>query len=216
MPLTLIIGNKNYSSWSLRPWLLLKQAGILFDEILVPLYEGDYKAELLKYSPNGKVPTLLHDGRAVWESLAIVEYVHELHPEKNLWPQDIKQRAWARTISAEMHSGFSALRNSMHMNLRKSLHGKGRTPEVEKDIQRIFEIWEECRKEFKTSGPFLFGHFTIADAMFAPVVTRFKTYGVELSPMLKGYSETILNLPAMKEWYADSLKEPWTIPAAEV
>ncbi len=214
--LTLIIGNKNYSSWSLRPWLILKYFSIPFQEILIPLYEGDYKNQILKYSSHGKVPALLDGDFCVGESLAIAEYLYDLFPDKNLWPVDIKDRAWARAVSTEMHAGFVSLRSHMPMNFRKSLPGKGRTPEVEKDILRIFQIWEECRKTFHNRGPFLFGSFTIADAMFAPVVTRFQTYGVELSPALKEYSQTILNLPAMQEWLAASAKEPWIIAASEV
>lgn len=214
--LTLIIGNKNYSSWSLRPWLVLKYFNIPFKEILIPLYAGDYKEQILKYSAHGKVPALLHEGLCVGESLAIVEYLHDLFPHKNLWPTDIKHRAWARAVSAEMHAGFAALRSHMPMNCKKSFVNKGRTPEVEKDILRIFKIWEECLKEFGNRGPFLFGPFTIADAMFAPVVTRFKTYGVELSPPLKEYAQTILNLPAMQEWYAAGVEEPWIIAGSEV
>lgn len=210
----LVIGNKNYSSWSLRPWLLLKQSQIPFEEILIPLYEGDYKARLLQHSPNGKVPALIHGKLTVWESLAICEYVAETFGETKLWPRKREDRAWARCAATEMHSGFTQLRTHMPMNLRGSHPGKGRTPEVNADIQRITHLWEECLKEFK--GPFLFGHFTVADAMYAPVVTRFRTYGVKMKPAAAEYCQTILELPAFKEWEAAGIKEPWKIKASEI
>jgi glutathione S-transferase len=212
--LTLIIGNKNYSSWSLRPWLLLKQSKIPFEEILVPLYQDGYKVKLLKYSPHGKVPALIHGQLTIWESLAICEYIAELFPEKNLWPQKREDRARARSLAAEMHSGFAQLRTHMPMNLRGSHPGKGRTSEVNADILRILDIWEGCLKE--SSGPFLFGHFTVADAMFAPVVTRFRTYGVVLKGLTVGYAQTMLDLPSFKEWEKAGLKEPWTVKASEI
>ncbi|MDE2009670.1 MAG: glutathione S-transferase family protein [Candidatus Omnitrophica bacterium] len=213
---TLVIGNKNYSSWSLRPWLLLKQAGIPFEEVLIPLYEGDYKAKILKYSHHGKVPVLIHGSVTVWETLAIAEYVADLFAQKQLWPQNPEDRALARSISAEMHSGFASLRTHMPMNLRASHPGKGRTPEVEKDIARIVEIWEGCRSKFQAQGPFLFGQFTVADAMYAPVVTRFRTYGVALKGLSAAYAKTILDLPAFKEWEAAGIKEPQYIKASEI
>ncbi|MDE2222915.1 MAG: glutathione S-transferase family protein [Candidatus Omnitrophica bacterium] len=214
--LTLVIGNKNYSSWSLRPWLLLKQAGIPFEEILIPLYEGDYKAKILEYSHHGKVPILIHGSVKVWESIAIAEYIAELVPDKNLWPQNPEDRAWARSIACEMHSGFTQLRTHMPMNLRASHPGKGRTPEADKDITRVVEIWDECRRRFKAKGPFLFGHFTVADAMYAPVVTRFRTYGVELKGPSADYAKAILDLPSFKEWEAAGIKETQYIKASEI
>jgi len=214
--LTLVIGNKNYSSWSLRPWLLLKQAQIPFKEILIPLYEGDYKEQILKYSHHGKVPILIHQSETVWESLAIGEYVADLFPQKELWPKNVHDRAVARSISSEMHSGFVHLRTNMPMNLRASHPGKGRTPESQRDIARVLEIWEGCREQFKAKGPFLFGHFTVADAMFAPVVTRFRTYGVDLTGPCAEYSKTILNLPSFKEWEKEGIKETQFIKASEI
>jgi len=212
----LIIGNKNYSSWSLRPWILLKYFRVPFDEVLIPLYEGDFKAKILKYSPNGKVPALVHGAVHVWESLAICDYIADLYPKKRIWPQKKADRAWARSISTEMHAGFSNLRMNMPMNLRGSYPGKGRLPEVEKDIARIIELWTECRTKFKKKGPFLFGHFTVADAMFAPVVTRFRTYGVATDGLAAEYVKTMLELPAFKEWEAAGVKEPWMIKASEI
>lgn len=212
----LIIGNKNYSSWSLRPWILLKHFRIPFDEIFVPLYEGDFKKKLLKYSPNGKVPALVHGDVRVWESVAICEYAADLYPKKTLWPLKKADRAWARSISHEMHAGFFKLRKNMPMNIRGSYPGKGMTPEVEQDIARVVAIWTECRTKFKKKGPFLFGHFTVADAMFAPVVTRFRTYGVATDGLAADYVKTMLELPAFKEWEAAGIKEPWVIKASEI
>ena len=200
---TLVIGNKNYSSWSLRPWLAMKMAGQSFDEMVIPLGQQATTAEIARHSPAGKVPILHHGGTAVWESIAILEYLAELVPEA---------RAVARAVSAEMHSGFAALRTHMPMNIRASKAGRGRTPEVDKDIRRSVAIWEDCRARFGEGGPFLFGRFSNADAMYAPVVTRFKTYGVELQGAARAYAEAILALPRMVEWYAAAKAEPWSMP----
>lgn len=213
---TLIIGNKNYSSWSLRPWLVLKHVGVEFDEVRIPLYTPTAKQEILQYSAAGKVPILQHGNLTVWESLAICEYLAECFPEANLWPQDPHARAIARSISAEMHAGFQNLRQHMPMNMRAQLPGKGRAPGVEADIQRIIAIWQDCRQEFHSKGDFLFGHFTIADAMFAPVVSRFTTYGVSLDPVAQAYVETINTLPAMREWAAAGKAEPEIIERSEL
>lgn len=205
--LTLVIGNKNYSSWSLRPWLLLKHAGISFKEMRIPLYVGDWQAEMLKYSPSGKVPALRDGGLTVWDSLAICEYIAEQFPEHLLWPKDKEARAVARSVSAEMHSGFANLRQNMTMNCRKHYPGKGRAPGVQEDIDRITAIWNDCRARFGTSGDFLFGQFSIADAMFAPVTTRFITYDVPLDPVSAAYVKAVQALPAMQEWYAAARDE---------
>jgi glutathione S-transferase len=212
----LVIGNKNYSSWSLRAWLTLKYFGIPLAEIPIPLYQPGSKEAILKYSPSGKVPTLIHDGVVVWESIAICEYLAELFPEKKLWPGESGERAYARSISAEMHAGFQSLRNNMPMNCRASYPGRGRAPGVDEDIKRIVSTWRECRERFGNNGDFLFGHFTIADAMYAPVVTRFKTYGVELWGLEKKYCDTILALPTMQEWYEAARNEPHVIPEFEL
>ena len=201
----LYIGNKNYSSWSLRPWLAMKQAGIPFAEQRIALYQSESKRRILELSPSGKVPVLKDGATTVWDSLAILEYLAERFPDRGLWPTDAAARARARSISAEMHSGFAALRTHMPMNLRNSYPGRGRTPEVEADIARIVGLWTDCRAT--ASRPFLFGDFCAADAMFAPVVTRFHTYGVTLPPVCQRYADHVLALPAMRAWYADARAE---------
>ncbi|CAN1212391.1 GST N-terminal domain-containing protein [Tumidithrix helvetica PCC 7403] len=214
--LTLVIGNKNYSSWSLRPWLAMRQFGLEFDEVRIPLYTPETPAQIRQYSPSGKVPTLLHGNLVIWDSLAICEYLAELFPSFHWYPEDRAARALARSISAEMHSGFQALRQNMGMNCRAKLPGKGLTPEVEKDIDRITTIWKECRQEFGTKGEFLFGRFTIADAMYAPVVLRFMTYGVPLDPVCQAYYQAILTLPATQAWIDAGVVETEIIPQFEL
>ena len=213
MAYTLVIGNKNYSSWSLRPWLVLKQAGLTFDEVGIPLQTLESRAQRLAYSPAGKVPVLVDGDITVWDSLAICEYLAERHAD--LWPQSAVERAFARSISAEMHSGFMDLRTHMPMNCRKTFPGKGDTPEVMRDIARIIAIWEDCRARHTEAGPFLFGHFTIADAMYAPVVLRFRTYAVELPAVSQAYADAIIALPAMQEWLTAAQVEAETIPQFE-
>jgi glutathione S-transferase len=214
-PLTLAIGNKNYSSWSLRPWLLLRQAGIPFDEVYIPLYRPDSAAALAKWSPSGKVPAL-HDGDVrVWDSLAICEHLAERFPDKQLWPRDAAARAVARSISAEMHAGFAALRQHMSMNIRARYPGQGRTAESLADVERILAIWNDCRTRFGHGGDFLFGGFSIADAMYAPVVLRFQTYGVALEGAAKDYADAVLALPALRDWVADALVETERIEVFE-
>lgn len=215
-PLRLYLGNKAYSSWSLRPWLAAKVAGIPFEEEVVPLYEDGSAERMRALSPCGKVPVLHHGDLVVWESLAIVEYLAELFPDRGLWPTDRTARAVARAVSTEMHAGFAALRTNMGMNVRRRLPGRGRAPGVAEDIARIVALWADCRARFGAGGPFLFGGFTIADAMFAPVVTRFETYVVELDAGARAYSSAVLALPAMKEWYAAAESEPWVIDRYEV
>jgi len=205
--LLLVVGNKNYSSWSLRPWLAMKVLGIPFREQRIPLYVEGAKEKLRAYSPAGKVPCLVDGELRVWDSLAILETLAERHA--GLWPADAKLRARARSVSAEMHSGFSGLRTHMSMNVRKRHPGKGRTPEALADIARIVEIWSECR------GPFLFGAFSAADAMYAPVVLRFRTYEVELPPVCRAYADAVLALPALQEWIADAGREAESLPQFE-
>lgn len=214
--LHLVIANKAYSSWSMRPWLALRANGIAFRETVVPLNETATSESIKTYSAAGKVPVLIHGSITIWESLAILEYLAESFYDKPWWPTDPHARAVARAISSEMHAGFQAMRQNMPMNVRKSHPGKGRAPGVDGDIARIQQIWTECRQQFGAGGPFLFGAFSNADAMYAPVVTRFKTYGVELNPTAKAYSDAILAVPAMQEWYADAAKEPWVIEKYEV
>jgi len=212
---SLLIGNKNYSSWSLRPWLLMRQAGLVFHEVRIPLYTPESKAAIRKYSPSGKVPCLLDGGLAVWDSLSICEYLAEKHSTLSLWPADPHQRAAARSVSAEMHSGFQNLRQRMSMNCRRSFPGLGRTVEVAADIERIQQIWSDCRARFGQNGPFLFGAFSIADAMYAPVVLRFRTYAVQLDPVCRQYADAILALPALQQWVADGAAEAEVIAAFE-
>src|SRR5512139_1086452 len=206
-PLTLVIGNKNYSSWSLRPWLVLRQAGIPFEEVRIPLYRPGSTEALAAWSPSGKVPAL-HDGDLrVWDSLAICEYLNERFPDKQLWPRDAAARAVARSISAEMHSGFSALRENMSMNIRARYPGKGRTAASLTDVDRIVAIWTDCRARFGGGGECLFGRFGIADAMYAPVALRFQTYDVALTGAVKDYADAVLALPALQAWVADAVAE---------
>ena len=217
---TVVIGNKNYSSWSLRGWLMARIANIDFDEIVIPLDRPETQAAIRKHSPSGRLPVLLHRGLAVWDSLAIAEYLNDMKPEAGLWPPSAAARAHARSISAEMHSSFPDLRNSMPMNIRASYPGMGMTTGTRADIERITSLWRDCRKRFagafqKDDG-FLFGAFGAADAMFAPVVTRFKTYGVTLDTDADAYCTAVLGHPAMKEWIDAAQHEPWLIDSYEL
>ncbi len=212
----LYIGNKNYSSWSLRAWLGLRVAGVDFDEKLVPLFTEEWRAKAPVFSPSAKVPALFDGKKTIWEALGILEYIADSQPDTMLWPLDIDIRAIARSVSLEMHGGFGAVRNNMPMNLRKSMPGRGRGEGVDKDIARIGEIFKTCRVQYGQGGDFLFGHFSIADAMFAPIVTRFKTYDVTLDPVGNAYMEAILGLPAMVEWYRDALAEEWVVTEDEL
>jgi glutathione S-transferase len=203
----LVIANKNYSSWSLRPWLLLKQAGIPFEEEKLSFNDPQFKARVRRYSPVGKVPVLVDGDLAIWDSLAIAEYVAEKHPDARLWPEDVAARARARSICAEMHSGFAAMRNRMGMNCELALKGVIFERDVQADVARVLDIWRSCREAHHAKGPFLFGRFSVADAFFAPVTRRFVTYGTPLPAFAKEYVETIGALPAMREWLAEALAE---------
>jgi len=209
------LGNKNYSSWSLRPWLALKQTGAAFDEEVIPLSEAATRSTVLRFSPSGRVPALKHNELTVWDSLAICEYLAETFPAAKLWPDDNAARAVARAVSAEMHSGFAALRDHLPMNMRSSFPNRGVTPEVQADINRITAIWRDCRKRFGAAGPFLFGGFTIADAMYAPVVSRFRTYKIELEAEAQAYADAVWALPALQEWLTAAKNEPMIIESAE-
>jgi glutathione S-transferase len=211
----LVIGNKLYSSWSMRPWLTMRAFGLPFVEKVIPLYQPDTKAEILLHAPSGKVPALIDDDVAVWESLAIIEYLAEKHPGKNIWPADPKARAHARCASGEMHAGFQALRRACPMNLAKRFAPKDRGPETAADIDRITAIWRDARKTFGAGGPFLYGAFSAADAMFAPVVTRFDTYQIKVEHEIRAYMDAVLTSPAYLEWRASALKEPWVLPHYE-
>lgn len=208
---TLVIANRNYSSWSMRGWLALRLAGVAFDEVVIPLREETTASAIAEHSPSGLVPALKMDGVTIWDSLAIAETIAERHPDAPLWPADAAARAVARSVSAEMHSGFGALRSEMPMNIRASRPGHGRTPAVEVDIARIAEIWRDCRARFGADGPYLFGTVSVADAFFAPVVTRFRTYGVDLDAVGRAYAEAIYAWPAVAEWCAAAEAEPWHI-----
>jgi glutathione S-transferase len=214
---TLVIGNKNYSSWSLRAWLAAKVAGLAFEEILIPLDESNTRQQILRHAPSGRVPVLKHGERTIWESLSICEYLAELLPDARLWPADVEARAIARSVSAEMHAGFAALRTHMPMNVRSRFPEEGRKPGVLDDINRVTAIWRGCRRRLGETpeGPFLFGHFTVADAMFAPVVTRFRTYAVDIGDDAQAYADAIWALPAMQEWSEASKNEPMVIDKAE-
>jgi len=210
----LVVGNKNYSSWSLRPWLAMKVAGIAFSEERIALYGPDSRQKILAFSPAGKVPCLIDGELAIWDSLSICEYLAE--KDASLWPRDPAARAVARSVSAEMHSGFQNLRAQMSMNIRKRHPGKGRTPEALADIARILAMWTDCRARFGKDGAFLFGRFSIADAMYAPVVLRFRTYEVELPGACRDYADAILALPAIQEWIAAAKAETETLPQFEL
>lgn len=212
--LTLVIGNKNYSSWSLRPWLAMQVAGIPFEEVIIQLDTPETRANILKWSPAGRVPVLIDGDTTVWESLAILEYLAEKFPQRNIWPERIEERAMARAISAEMHAGFSALRRHFPMNVRKRLPGRGPTPEAAADIARIEAIWKSCLE--RSGGPFLFGAFSGADAMYAPVVSRFETYEIKVDPVCRSYMDDVLTLPVFEKWHAAAEAEAWTIPSEEV
>lgn len=198
--LTLVIGNKNYSSWSLRPWLAMRQFGLTFDEIRIPLYTPQAPAKIRQYSPSGKVPALLHGDVTVWDSLAILNYLTEQFPTLPWLPKQPKPRAIAHSINAEMHSGFVSLRENMPMNIRAQFPNKGLTPAVQKDVDRITSLWQMCRQAYGKGGEFLFSEFTLSDAMFTPVVLRFMTYNVQLDPVSSRYTEALLELSPLQEW----------------
>jgi len=202
----LVIGNKNYSSWSMRPWIVMKAFSIPFEEVRISLDQPDTSKHIAEYSLAGRVPVLVVGDITVWDSLAICEYLAERFPEKELWPHDHEARAIARSICAEMHSGFTGLRSAMWMNIRASFPGKGRTPQAQADIGRVTEIWEDCLARSGQHG-FLFGDFSIADAYYAPVVMRFRTYGVWLPPALQAYMNRVIAHPAVAQWMREAVEE---------
>ncbi len=212
----LIIGNKNYSSWSLRPWIAMKVAGIAFDEEVISLNAQDFKARVTKISGTGKVPALVDGDAQVWESLAILEYLAEKHPDARLWPADPAPRALARAIAAEMHAGFVPLRRHLPMNMWRPVMPRQLTAEVESNVRRIEAMWTDCRKRYGAGGAFLFGSFGAADAMYAPVVTRLRTYGVTVDSDTDAYCKAVLAQPAIKEWIDAAKNEPWLIAAYEL
>jgi glutathione S-transferase len=209
----LVIGDKNISSWSLRPWLAMKQAGIPFREIGVTLRTPETKAHILRYSPAGKVPVLLSRGQVIWDSLAILEFLAEAHPEAGLWPQQREVRAHARCVAAEMHAGFQALREHCPMDLVRRLPKASLPDPVKADVRRIVDLWRDCRSRYGAGGAFLFGAFSAADAMYAPVASRFRTYLPDLGPYgddgtAQAYVATIFAVPAMAEWEAAARLDP--------
>ncbi|MGX1742841.1 glutathione S-transferase family protein [Bosea sp. NPDC055353] len=214
----LLIGNKCYSSWSLRAWLLMRASGIAFSEQLVQLDEPGFKEAIFAAAPGsgGTVPTLVDGEIAVWETLAICEYLHDTQPQADIWPRDKAARAHARAISSEMHAGFTALRGACPMNLGKRFAARGRGPGVARDVERLTGLWRQARERFGAGGPFLYGAFSAADAMFAPVVTRLDTYGIAVDPVSQDYMQAILALPAYREWLAAALAEPWIVAQDEV
>lgn len=214
--MTLVIGNKNYCSWPLKPWLAMKQFGIEFNEVRIPICTPDSERQIRQYSPTGKRPVLIEEELVIWDSLAICEYLVERFPNRQWWPPDLKIRAVARSICAEMHSGFSHLRQQMPLNCRAKLPGKGMTPAVQKDIDRIAEIWRNCRQKFGGSGPMLFGEFTIADAMFSSEVLRFNTYDVRLDSESQDYVEAVLALPSIRAWLEAAQSEVEVVPQFEL
>ncbi len=204
---TLVIGNKNYSSWSLRGWLLLKQFDISFKEVRLPLHTETFSKHIEQYSPSGLVPILVTKDQNIWDSLAICEFIAEQHPELNCWPEETKARAIARSISSEMHSGFFQIRNSLPMNIRRNEGVETISPELAEEIARVSEIWRTCRESFAEAGDYLFGNFSIADVMYAPVVLRFKSYLIEMGAIETEYMVSMLSLASLKEWIDAALVE---------
>jgi glutathione S-transferase len=216
MGLHLVIGNKNYSSWSFRPWLAMQVAGIAFEETVISLEAADFKSRVTAMSGAGKVPVLIDGDTRVWESLAILEYLAERFPAAGLWPSNAAARAQARSIAAEMHAGFLPLRRYFPMNVRRPVKSRAFDDAANADVARINAIWSECRAKFGAGGPFLFGSFGAVDAMYAPVVWRFHTYAIAVSATTHAYMSAVMALPAWSEWGEAARREPWVLPRAEV
>jgi glutathione S-transferase len=216
MALHLVIGNKNYSSWSFRPWLAMKVAGIPFEETVISLEAADFKARVMAVSGAGKVPVLVDGETRVWESLAILEYLAEKFPAAALWPKDEGARAQARAVAAEMHAGFVSLRNLLPMNVHRPVKPRPLDDGSKANVARIETLWRDCRARFGIGGPFLFGAFGAADAMYAPVVWRFHTYAVEVSEASRAYMDAVMALPAWSEWRDAARRETWVLPHDEV
>jgi glutathione S-transferase len=216
MALHLVIGNKNYSSWSFRPWLAMKVAGIAFEETVISLEASDFKARVTALSGAGKVPVLIDGTTRVWESLAILEYLAEKFPAASLWPKDENARAQARAVAAEMHAGFVPLRNLLPMNVWRPVQPRALDDGSKANVARIEEIWRDCRARFGAGGPFLFGAFGAADAMYAPVIWRFHTYAVAVGDAARDYMRAMMALPAWSEWRDAARRESWVLPHDEV
>jgi glutathione S-transferase len=211
----LVIANKLYSSWSMRPWLVLGAFDVPFEETVIPLRQPDTSERIRRYSPTGKVPVLIDGEAVVWESLAIIEYLAETFPEKAIWPRDKTARAHARAISSEMHAGFQALRQACPMNLGKRFATPALSADTVAAIARVEELWGETRARFGAAGPFLFGDFSAADAMYAPVATRLDTYSIKVAPETRAYMDAIFSHPSFRAWREAALAEPWTVPDYE-
>jgi glutathione S-transferase len=215
MALKLIIGNKNYSSWSLRPWIAMKAVGIAFNEEVIPLYEPGSREQVLKFSPAGKVPVLIDGDQSIWESLAILEYLAEKFPETALWPVEAGARSHARVVANEMHGGFQALRRNCPMNMWLPPKKRPQPDEVTADVRRIDALWSDCRSRFGQGGLFLFGGFGAADAMFAPVVSRLHSYRFDVGKAARAYMDAVMAMPAWAEWRQAALEEPWVMKGNE-
>jgi glutathione S-transferase len=216
MSLHLVIGNKNYSSWSFRPWLAMKVAGITFDETVISLDAADFKTRVLALGGSGRVPVLCDGDVRVWESLAILEYLAEKFPANGLWPEPEAARAHARAIASEMHAGFTGLRRHLPMNVARPVKFRTLDADAAKDVARIDGIWRECRAKYGAGDAFLFGAFGAVDAMFAPVVWRFHTYAVEVSTVARDYMRAMMALPAWTEWRDAARRETWILAEDEV
>ena len=212
----LVIGNRNYSSWSLRAWLALQKSGVPFETVVLPLDTPEFRAKIGEYSPTGRVPVLWHEERCIWDSLAIGEYVNEQFAGGRLWPQDAASRGMGRAMAAEMHSGFPDLRRKMPMNCRARKRRVSVDPPLEADIERIWSMWSDALTAHADAGPWLLGEYSVADAMFAPVVLRFETYGVAPPPDIAPYRRVVLGDPDLQRWLAAAREEEWVIDAEEV
>ena len=211
----LAIGNKLYSSWSLRPWILMRALSIPFSETVIAMYKPDTKARMLAFGPTGKVPVLTDGDMVIWESLAIIEHLAERFPAAGVWPADPAARAHARSACSEMHAGFTGLRSACPMNLTKRFRPKDRGEACAADVARSEALWAEARTRFSAGGPFLYGAFSAADAMYAPVVTRLDTYRIDVTPLTRAYMDAVLGHPAFRDWLADAHREPWALPHYE-
>lgn len=210
--LRLVIANKLYSSWSLRPWMVLSAFGVPFEEIIIPLRTPESRGRVLEYSPSGKIPALIDGEVTVWESLAIIEYLADVLPDLPIWPRDAKARAHARSVAHEMHSGFQALRAGCPMHLGARFATPDLTEALRASIDRVEDIWSEARNRFAGGKPFLYGAFSAADAMYVPVVTRFDSYQIPVRESTRAYMDAILAHPAFVAWREAALAEPWSIP----
>lgn len=215
MSLTLVVANKGYSSWSFRAFILMRHFAIPFDEIAIALGEEETRANILKYSPSARCPALIDRGLVIWDSLAILEYLAEIYPDIPVWPRAREARAVARSLAAEMHSGFQALRVHLPMNMRRAVKRRELTPEATADIARIEAAWSDARQRFGTGGDFLFGGFSAADAMFAPVVNRLHIYDVPVSAATRAYLDAVMALPAYRDWQKDAAAETWRVAKYE-